>query len=100
VTWSKTSCVVAGLLLLAGTAAANAQGTDNSGSTTTGQNSNSGSESRGTGVKTGRGPLSQPIPPAVSTTNPGQNLQQSPQRPVSSPGPATTNPSQQPFGTR
>jgi hypothetical protein len=100
VTWSKTFCVVAGLLLLTGTAVADAQGAGNITSTTTGQNSNSGSESGGTGVKTGHGPLSQPIPPAVSTTNPGQNLQNSPQRPVYSPGPATTNPPQQPFGTR
>jgi hypothetical protein len=58
-----------------------------------------GNPNTGTGVATGRGPLSQPVPPAVSTTNPRQNLQQGPQRPQNSGGPALTNPSQQPFGS-
>jgi hypothetical protein len=99
--WSKLMWVGAAMLLLAGGFAANAQGTGNDGrTTTTGQSSNRSSENGKTSVKTGRGPLSQPLPPAVSTTNPGQNLQQSPQRPAYSPGPAMTNPSQQPFGTR
>jgi hypothetical protein len=59
-----------------------------------------GTATTGHGVKTGQGPLSQPIPPAVSTTNPQQNLQQSPQRPQNMPGPTQTNPPQQPFGSR
>jgi hypothetical protein len=59
-----------------------------------------GTASSGTGVRTGRGPLSQPIPPATSTTNPRQNFQQSPQRPLNMQGPAQTNPPQHPFGTR
>lgn len=98
--WSKVMLVGAAMVLLAAGVAANAQGTGYNGSTTTGQSSNGSPENGKTAVKTGRGPLSQPLPPAVSTTNPAQNLQQSPQRPAYSPGPAVTNPSQQPFGTR
>jgi hypothetical protein len=55
-----------------------------------------GTATSGTGVRTGKGPLSQPIPPATSTTNPQQN----PQRPQNTPGPAQTNPPQEPFGSR
>jgi len=55
-----------------------------------------GTATSGTGVRTGQGPLSQPIPPATSTTNPQQN----PQRPQNTQGPAQTNPPQQPFGSR
>src|SRR5262249_34245855 len=54
----------------------------------------------GSGVPTGRGPMSQPIPPAVSTFNRGQNLQQDPYRPQNQRGPALTNPSQYPFGAQ
>jgi hypothetical protein len=59
-----------------------------------------GTATSGTGVRTGKGPLSQPIPPATSTTNPQQNPQQNPQRPQNTPGPAQTNPPQEPFGSR
>ena len=59
-----------------------------------------GTATSGTAVKTGQGPLSQPIPPATSTTNPQQNSQQNPQRPINMQAPAQTNPSQQPFGSR
>jgi hypothetical protein len=55
-----------------------------------------GTASTGTGVKTGKGPLSHPIPPAVSTTNP----QPTPQRPQNMQGPTQTNPPEQPFGSR
>ena len=98
-TWSKMMWVGTAMVLLAGGVAANAQGTGYDG-TTTGQSSDGSPENGKTAVKTGRGPLSQPLPPAVSTTNPGQNLQQAPQRPVYSPGPTMTNPPQHPFGTR
>jgi hypothetical protein len=52
------------------------------------------------GVRTGQGPLSQPIPPAVSTTNPQQNSQGGILRPQNMQGPAQTNPSQNPFGSK
>jgi hypothetical protein len=75
------------------------------GGAATGQKSNTGTgmggtATSGTGVRTGKGPLSQPIPPATSTTNPQQNPQQNPQRPQNTPGPAQTNPPQEPFGSR
>ncbi len=54
----------------------------------------------GTGVKTGKGALSEPIPPATSTTNPQQNLQGNLLRPQNMPGPARTNPPQHPFGSK
>lgn len=54
-----------------------------------------GTATSGTGVKTGKGPLSQPIPPATSTTNPQQN----PNLPSNVRGPALTNPPSQPFGS-
>ncbi len=54
----------------------------------------------GVGVKTGKGPLSEPIPPATSTTNPQQNSQGNILRPRNMPGPALTNPPQQPFGSK
>lgn len=103
--WTKTGRFLAALLLLAGTAGANAQSAGDNGGHATRQKARAGSdaggtETKGTGVRTGSGPLSQPIPPAVSTTNPGQNLQQYPQRPSNAPGPALTNPPQQPFGSR
>jgi hypothetical protein len=85
----KTSCLLATLLVLGSSASAYAQGTGKGGTATS-----------GTGVSTGQGPLSQPIPPATSTTNPHQNSQQNPQRPQNTLGPAQTNPSQQPFGSR
>lgn len=53
-----------------------------------------------TGIRTGQGPLSQPIPPATSLTNPRQNYYypQTPNRPQYYGGPAVTNPPQYPFG--
>jgi hypothetical protein len=53
----------------------------------------------GTGVRTGQGPLSQPIPPATSLSNPRQNYyngQMYGGRYYG--GPAQTNPPQNPFG--
>ena len=65
--------------------------------TNTTPNSNvGGTASSGTGVRTGHGPILQPIPPATSTLNPQQN----PNRPQGAPGPALTYPSPQPFGSR
>jgi hypothetical protein len=97
----KTSCLLATLLMLGSSAGAHAQGTGDTGGATTSQNSNTGTgvggtATSGTGVKTGQGPLSKPIPPATSTTNPQQNSQ----RPQNTQGPAQTNPPQQPFGSR
>jgi hypothetical protein len=54
----------------------------------------------GTAVRTGRGPLSQSIPPASSILNSQQNSRQNFQRPLNTPGPVHTNPPQQPFGSR
>jgi len=90
------------VLALASIAGANAQGIGDTGSSTS-KKSNSGvggTATSGTGVRTGQGPLSQPIPPATSSVNPRQNFQQTPQRPLNVQGPAQTNPPQQPFGTR
>jgi long-subunit fatty acid transport protein len=80
------------LALFAGAACANAQQT----------NSNSAAKigTSGAPVATGHGPLSQPVPPAVSTANPRQNAQQGSQRPQDYGGPAQTSPWQQPFGSR
>ena len=52
------------------------------------------------GVRTGQGPLSQPLPPAVSTTNPQQNSPGGILRPQNMQGPVQTNPSQNPFGSK
>lgn len=75
-----------------------AQGTaDSAANRGIGQNGTmGGTATTATGVRTGQGPLSQPIPPAVSTVNPQQN----PQRPLGTWGPVQTNPPQQPFGSR
>jgi hypothetical protein len=54
-----------------------------------------GTATTGTGVRTGRGPLSYPVPPASSTLNPPYN----PQRPQNFRGPASTYPSPYPFGS-
>lgn len=59
-----------------------------------------GTATTGTGVRTGQGPLAQPVPPATSLTNTQQNNSLNSQRPINSQGPAQTNPSQTPFGTR
>lgn len=55
-----------------------------------------GTATTGTAVRTGHSPLSQPVPPAVSTLNPPQSSQ----RPQNFRGPAQTYPSANPFGTR
>jgi len=98
---AKTTCLLATLLVLGSSAGAHAQGVGDTGNSSTSQKSNTGTgmggtATSGTGVRTGQGPLSQPIPPATSTTNPQQNSQ----RPQNTPGPAQTNPPQQPFGSR
>jgi hypothetical protein len=91
-------------------ASAQAQGVGDVGRTTTGQQSRpcysgatsppcgraGGTATTGTGVKTGKGPLTQPIPPAVSTSNPPHN----PQLPQNMQGPVHTNPPKEPFGSR
>jgi hypothetical protein len=59
-----------------------------------------GAGTGGTAVKTGKGPLSEPIAPATSTTNPQQNSQGNLLRPQNMPGPALTNPPQNPFGSK
>jgi hypothetical protein len=61
----------------------------------------SGDYYRGSGVPTGRGPLSEPIPPAASLINPRQNYYYYPHRPQNYYwGPTATNPPQYPFGAR
>jgi hypothetical protein len=97
---AKVCLFVATALLFGSAADARAQGTADS---VTNRNpgvernaTSGGTATTGTGVKTGRGPLSQPIPPAVSTVNPQQN----PQRPSNTWGPALTNPPEHPFGSQ
>ena len=97
----KTSYLLATLLVLGSSTGTLAQGTKDTDGAANSQKSNTGTgmggtATSGTGVRTGKGPLSQPIPPATSTTNPQQN----PQRPQNTPGPAQTNPPQEPFGSR
>ncbi len=103
---SKCSLLLVSLLFLGTTPHAHAQGTQ--------QNLYGGSGSYATrpggyygggGIPTGRGPLSQPIPPAASTINPYQNRQyyypgpaNPPERYWSYPGATPTYPSQHPFG--
>jgi hypothetical protein len=85
------TCQVLAILLVFGSIAdARAQGVSQQNTSRIG-----GTATTGIGVKTGRGPLSQRIPPAVSTANP-----QNPNRPQNMQGPAQTSPSQQPFGSR
>ncbi len=55
------------------------------------------SASTGTSVKTGQGPLTQPVPPAASSIYTQQNLQ-GVQRPQGATAPVQTYPSSQPFG--
>ena len=97
---AKARLFFATALLFGSVAGAHAQGTaDSISNRGTGMERNVTSgetATTGTAVKTGRGPLSQPIPPAVSTVNPQQN----PQRPSIIWGPALTNPPEHPFGTR
>ena len=98
---AKTTCLLATLLALGSSAGAHAQGVGDAGSAATSQKSSTGTgmggtATSGTGVRTGQGPLSKPIPPATSTTN----SQRDPQRPQNTQGPAQTNPPEQPFGSR
>ena len=96
---TKTTCLLATLLALGSSAGAHAQGVGDTDGTASRQKSSTdigGTATSGTGVRTGQGPLSQPIPPATSTTNPQQNSQ----RPQNTQGPVQTNPPQQPFGSR
>jgi hypothetical protein len=102
---SAGACLLATVLVLGSSAGSLAQGTKDTNGAANSQKSNTGTgmggtATSGTGVRTGKGPLSQPIPPATSTTNPQQNPQQNPQRPQNTPGPAQTNPPQEPFGSR
>lgn len=97
---SKFAWLLTASLVLGNSPIANAQGTNQyggSGGYVTGQG---GSYGAGTGARTGQGPLSQPVPPATSLTNPRQNYYypQSPNRPQNYGGPAVTNPPQYPFG--
>jgi len=84
------------LLALVMVDVANGQGTSSNCNRNAG-----GATNTNCGVRTGHGPLTQPIPPAVSTIN-SQNNQnpQGIQRSQNLPGPAQTNLPQQPFGTR
>lgn len=89
------------LLVLVSISSGHAEDTGYDGGAATSKKSDTGtgmggSATSGTGARTGHGPLSQPIPPATSTLNP----QQDPNRPQSRRGPAQTNPSPQPFGSR
>lgn len=98
---SKARFFLATALIFGSVAGVHAQGTADSITNRdipTGQNGTMGGTAAtgNTGVRTGRGPLSESVPPAVSTINPQQN----PQRPLNTWGPALTNPPQQPFGSR
>jgi hypothetical protein len=88
----SASILFVGILVVGLAAGARAQGTQ--------QNMPGGTANSGTGVTTGVGPLNQPIAPATSVANPRQNVQQNMQRPQNIPGPAQTNPGQNPFGSR
>lgn len=98
---AKLFQVMIALVALGSIASAHAQGTNQYGGGQRGRYYNGGdfyNGYAGAGVPTGRGPMSQPIPPAVSSGNRGQNIQQSPYRPQNNWGPALTNPPQHPFG--
>jgi hypothetical protein len=90
-TRAKTLQILMTLLALGMLVGAYAQGTGDTSINRT------GTARTGTAVKTGHGPLSRPIPPAVSTLN---QQQQYPQHPQSIQGPTQTNPPQQPFGSK
>jgi len=92
----KTCRTLVILLALGSSTGAFGQGTGNIGPGLIAASGVRGTAGGRTGVKTGQGPLTQPIPPATSTANPPQN----PQRPSGVRGPAQTNPSSYPFGTR
>jgi len=92
---THSSWLLVVLVLIGSVATASAQRTDINNNNNAAQIGTSGAP-----VATGHGPLSQPVPPAVSTANPRQNFQPGAQRPQNYGGPAQTNPSQQPFGSR
>ena len=96
--------LVVSLVMVAGFSCAQAQGVGDTGAQAGGASGSevqtNGNASTGKPMPTGRGPLLQPIPPAPSTTSPGQNIQQSPFRSQNSFGPVRTQPSPQPFGSR
>jgi hypothetical protein len=98
---AKLSQLVVSLVVLASITSAHAQGTNQYGRTG-GYTQPGGYYYYGPGapVVTGRGPLTQPIPPAVSSINRGQNVQQGPYGSQNYWGPALTNPPQYPFGAR
>lgn len=90
---SAKACCVSAIFILLSVVAAQAQSSGNN----TGAG---GTASTGTGVRTGQGPLSQPIPPATSLINPQQNyLRSASPYPRNYYGPAQTYPSPEPFGT-
>jgi hypothetical protein len=91
---AKTCWLLATALTLGSIGGINAQGVTESAANP--DNSAGGTATTGTGVRTGHGPLSQPIPPATNLTNP----QQGSQRPGYTWGPAQTNPPEHPFGSR
>jgi len=93
---TRLSVLCAGLLVLAITSAAIAQVTAPNSAKPTRLG---GTASSGTGVPTGQGPLSQPVPPAASSLNfQQQNLTGNTQRAQGVNGPVQTPPQQQPFG--
>ena len=96
----RLSVLYAGLVILAINPVAYAQVTNPYSNAHTNMG---GSASSGTGVPTGRGPLSQPSPPAVSSLNNlnnQQNLQGNNQRAQGQTGPVQTPAQLQPFGGR
>lgn len=93
---AKASLIAATLLMLGTIAGAHAQNAGSSNNSTNNGTNVGGTSSSGTGVKTGQGPLTRPIPPATSMANPRQD----PQRPLNAQGPAQTTPAKQPFGSQ
>lgn len=89
---AQSSWYLVAIALIGSVASASAQQTKSNSAAQIGRS--------GAPVATGQGPLSQSVPPAVSTANPRQNVQQGPQRPQNFGGPVQTSPSQQPFGSR
>jgi hypothetical protein len=97
-TFVKFLWLLAGLTVIGSLSAAHAQGYRDSGGYVTAPGGTYGTGG-GTGVRTGQGPLSQPVPPATSLSNPQQNYYNG--RTHGGPyygGPAQTNPPQNPFG--
>lgn len=98
---TKAVYLFATLLVVGSVAGAYCQGVGDTDGVTTSRKLHTGTGAGGTaasgsGVRTGKGPLSKSVPPAVSTTNP----QQDPRRPLNSQGAVPTNPPTEPFGSR